>query len=87
MRIAMVLAGTSLALASVACSGGDPETDVPSTTLSPIDLPAGTPESFAKDVDAADLPPEALVPAGTFPSELWPVIAPDGMQFALVTFA
>jgi hypothetical protein len=87
MRICVVLALASLALATVACSGQGSEPNVSSTTLSPVDLPAGTPKSFAEGIAAADLPPAALIPAGTTPSELWPVIAPDGTQFALVSFA
>lgn len=59
----------------------------PSPSLEPVGLPAGTPESYPEGVNAADLPSEALVPAGTTPSELWPVVAPDGTQFALVAFA
>ena len=43
--------------------------------------------SYAQDVDAADLPAEALVPAGTTPTDSWPAIAPDGTQYALVAFA
>ncbi len=87
MRIRVVLALASLALATVACSGRGSEPDVLSATVSPVDLPAGTPASYAEGVDAVDLPPEALVPAGTDPSELWPVVAPDGTRFALVAFA
>lgn len=43
--------------------------------------------SYAQDVNAADLPAEALVPAGTTPTDSWPAIAPDGTQYALVAFA
>jgi hypothetical protein len=86
MRIRVVLALASLALATVSCSGQGSEPDVPSATVSPVDLPAGTPASYPDGVDAADLPPEALVPVGTDPSELWPVVAPNGTQFALVAF-
>ena len=87
MRIRGVIALASLALATVACIGQGSELDAPPTAVSPVDLPAGTPGSYAEAVDAADLPPEALVPAGNDPSELWPVVAPDGSQFALVAFA
>lgn len=87
MRIRVVLALASLALATAACPGQGSEPDAPSATFSPVDLPTGTPESYAESLDAADLPPEVLVPDGTSPSELWPVIAPDGTQFALVAFA
>lgn len=86
MRIRGMIALASLALATAACPGQGSEPDVPSATVSPVDLPAGTPGSYAEGVDAVDLPPEALVPAGTAPSELWPVVAPDGTQFALVAF-
>jgi hypothetical protein len=87
MRIRVVLALASLALATVACSGQGWDPGVPSAAVSPVDLPAGTPGSYAVGVDAVDLPAEALVPAGTAPSELWPVVAPDGTQFALVAWA
>jgi len=86
MRIRVIVALASLAFATVACSGQG-SADVPSVTVSPVDLPTGTPGSYAEGVDAADLPPEALVPGGTAPSELWPVVAPNGTQFALVSFA
>jgi hypothetical protein len=61
----------------------------PSTpsSIEPVDVPEGTPASYAHDVDAADLPAEALVPTGTTPTDIWPAIAPDGTQFALVAFA
>ena len=81
-----MIALASLALATAACTGQGSEPDVPSTAVSPADLPPGTPASYAERVDAADLPPEALVPAGTVPSELWPVVALDDTQFALVAF-
>lgn len=58
-----------------------------SPSIPPVDLPAGTPASYRQDVDAAGLPAEALVPRGTTPSDIWPAIAPDGTQFALVAFA
>jgi hypothetical protein len=58
-----------------------------SLSLEPVGLPAGTPASYAEGVEAADLPSDALVPEGTAPSELWPIVAPDGTQFALVAFA
>lgn len=87
MRIRLVLALASLVLATIACSGGGSTPGGASTTVSPVDIPAGTPESFAEPVDAADLPLDALVPTGTDPSELWPVVAPDGTQFALAAFA
>ena len=58
-----------------------------SPSLEPVGLPAGTPASYAEGVEAADLPSDALVPEGTAPSELWPIVAPDGTQFALVAFA
>jgi hypothetical protein len=86
MRTRVALALATLAFAAVACSGGDTETNLPSTALSPVDLPTGTPRSYAEGVDAADLPVDALVPAGTTTSELWPVVGPDGTQFALVSF-
>ena len=87
MRIRGMIALASLALATVACVGQGSPLDAPPTTISPVDLPAGTPASYAESVDAADLPPEALVPVGTAPSELWPVVASNGKQFALVSFA
>lgn len=59
----------------------------PSSSIEPVDVPAGTRSSYAHNVDAADLPAEALVPAGTTPTDIWPAIAPDGTQFALVAFA
>ncbi len=59
----------------------------PSSSIEPVDVPAGTPASYAQDVDAADLPANALVPVGTTPTDSWPAIAPDGTQFALVAFA
>jgi hypothetical protein len=86
MRILCLIALASLALATAACSGHGSEPDVPSAAVSPVDLPQGTPASYAERVDAADLPAEALVPVGTTPSELWPVVASDGTQFALVAF-
>ena len=87
MRIGGMIALASLTLATVACIGQGSEPDAPPTAVSPVDLPTGTPASYAERVDAADLPAEALVPAGTAPAELWPVVAPDGTQFALVAYA
>ena len=87
MRIRWIIALATLALATAACIGQGSELDAPPTAVSPVDLPAGTPASYAERVDAADLPAEALVPAGTAPAELWPVVAPDGTQFALVAYA
>ena len=31
--------------------------------------------------------PDALVPPGTEPTDVWPAISPDGTQFALIAFA
>jgi hypothetical protein len=59
----------------------------PSPSIEPVGVPAGTPTSFAPDVEAADLPPDELVPDGTIPTDVWPAIALDGMQFALIAFA
>jgi hypothetical protein len=59
----------------------------PSSSVEPVDLPAGTPVSYGQNIEAADLPAEALVPMGTTPTDVWPAIAPDGTQFALVAFA
>lgn len=56
-------------------------------SVEPVGVPAGTPASYRQNVDAGDLPAEALVPAGTTPTDSWPAIAPDGTQFALVAFA
>jgi hypothetical protein len=64
-----------------------PPTSSPSPSVEPVDVPEGTPPSFARAVDAADLPDDALVPAGTTPTDAWPAIAPDGTQFALIAFA
>ena len=87
MRIRGPIALASLALATAACPGQGSEPDAPSAVVSPVDLPTGTPGSYAESVDAADLPPETLIPAGTAPSDLWPVVAPDGTHLALVSFA
>jgi hypothetical protein len=63
------------------------DTASPRPFIEPVDIPAGTPPSFGDDVDAADLPAGDLVPARTTPTDLWPAIAPDGTQFALIAFA
>jgi len=52
-----------------------------------VGVPAGTPASYGTGVDAADLPRDELVPAGTTPTDIWPAIAPDGSQFAVIAFA
>lgn len=87
MWIRMLVAAGALALAAAACSGQEANPDRPSATPTPVGLPDGTPSSYARDVDAGDLSADALVPAGTAASDLWPAIATDGTQFALVAFA
>ena len=42
-----------------------------SSTVTRVDLPPGTPRSFADDLEPGDVPPAALVPAGTTPSNTW----------------
>lgn len=87
MWIRMLVAAAALALTAAACSGRAATPDRSSPTAVPVGLPDGTPSSYAREVDAGQLSAEALVPAGTTPSDLWPAIAPDGTQFALVAFA
>jgi hypothetical protein len=80
---------TALVVFAAACSGSGP---LPSASgivpsVEPTGVPAGTPDSFADDVDAADLPTDELVPDETTPTDIWPAISPDGTQFALIAFA
>jgi hypothetical protein len=77
---------TALVVLAAAC-GGETLPSSSSPSIEPVGVPNGTPASFAQDVDAADLPSDALVPAGTTPTDLWPATAPDGTQFALIAFA
>jgi hypothetical protein len=58
-----------------------------SPSIQPVNVPEGTPASFAEDVDASDLPLDELVPHGTTPTDSWPARASDGTQFALIAFA
>jgi hypothetical protein len=79
------------ATASVSPSTAPPPSspsEGPSLTpsIEPEGVPAGTPASFARDVEAADLPPDELIPDGTTPTDIWPAITPDGTQFALIAF-
>lgn len=93
--LATACGGESVPMPSSAASGtsplktpsSSPESPSPSPSVEPVDVPQGTPPSYGKDVDAADLPAEALVPAGTAPTDMWPALAPDGTQFALIAFA
>jgi hypothetical protein len=86
---------TTLVLLAAACTGDNPTVASPVASSSgsqipsiePVGVPDGTPPSYDRDVDAASLPPDALVPPGTEPADVWPAIAPDGTQFALIAFA
>jgi hypothetical protein len=43
----------------------------PPTNVVPTGIPAGTPKSYAKDVDATKLRPQDLVPAGVTATDAW----------------
>ncbi len=73
--------------ASSPSSGSPTEGSSSSPSIEPAGVPEGTPASYARDVDAADLPVDELVPVGTKPTDVWPAISPDGTQFALIAFA
>jgi hypothetical protein len=73
--------------ASPSSSVSPSERPPPSQSVEPVGVPEGTPPSFARDVDAADLPAGELVPDGTTPTDVWPAISPDGTQFAVIAFA
>ena len=86
-----LLVVTVVALVPAACSGGVGGSTEPSATAAPapsatVSLPAGVPSSYPDAVNAADLPPASLVPVGSTPSELWPVAAPEGTQYAVVAY-
>jgi hypothetical protein len=52
---------------------------LPSVGPSPTaTLPPGTPDSFAEDVPASNVPADELVPAGTNVTDSWPVITSTG---------
>lgn len=73
--------------ASTPSSGLPTESSSPSPSIEPVGVPVGTPPAYDEDVDVANLPTDELVPAGTEPTDVWPAIAPDGTQFALIAFA
>jgi hypothetical protein len=62
------------------------ESPSPGPSVEPAGIPEGTRASFGQDVDVADLPTDELVPDGTTPTDVWPVISPDGTQYALIAF-
>ena len=86
---------TTLVVLAAACSGDNPTVASPiasssgsqSPSIEPVGVPDGTPPSYDRDLDAASLPADALVPPGTEPTDVWPAISPDGTQFALIAFA
>ena len=64
-----------------------PENPPSGPSVEPVDVPAGTPASYANFVDTTELPADALVPDGTTSTDVWPAVARDGTQFALIAFA
>ncbi len=71
--------GASTALPSTPATSGTPTTPVGTPTSTPAspspspapDLPAGVPPSFDDDVASGDVPPAALIPAGTDLAGSW----------------
>lgn len=57
--------------ASPSPSGIPSQSSSPSPDVEPVNVPAGTPSSFDRDLDASDVPPEALIPPGTSVSDIW----------------
>ncbi len=84
---------TTLVVLAAACSGDNPTVAASPTSnsqrpsIEPAGVPHGTPLSYDRDLDAASLPADTLVPPGTEPTDVWPAISPDGTQFALIAFA
>ena len=77
-------------LLGAACHGGGSGSGSPATpspTIVAVNVPPGTPPSYAKDVDVADLPAETLVPTGTSATDSWNAVGPDGQQFAIIAYA
>ncbi len=92
------ICATTLVVLAAACSADNPTvaaspvTSSPTSgsqnpSIEPVGIPAKMPVSYDEGVDAANLPADELVPLGTGPTDVWPAIAPDGTQFALIAFA
>jgi hypothetical protein len=84
---------TTLVVLAAACGGGNaavagsPTSSSQDPSIEPVGVPDGTPPSYERDLDAASLLADELVPPGTEPTDVWPAISPDGTRFALIAFA